>query len=484
MRICHTQQAPIFAPNPLYEALPEEMDLRQLAATLKRDPLSEIGVSDPSTLNPDDRQRLLGRLTQLFVPTTTSLRVADAVHRMIREGYDRRSPTSALNRQHMAALAASQGSPRDAWPDFGGGVSAGMCVRGITGMGKSACIARALALFPQVVEHGPCAAAAWAYQKQLVWLRLDMPHDGSRGGLLSSICLALDGALGTDYAHEFKKMTVERAAGPVGLALARHYCGVLVIDEIQWLNAVKSPARHMTADFILRIMNWGIPIVLAGSAVGFGMLDANAQVARRITSVDDVTCDPPDDAQNRDWNERILPAMWRYVMMPEPSPLTDDLRAALYECTAGIPGIAANVISGSQRMAWRHGARHLTAEQIRDYFYRHSETRSIRALVQGFATRNPALLSGYDDISAETYARRWGVSMDAGAKRLRAAHPDQAGEGMPNQASIAAKDPYAPHRRTIKRRSAGKHDASSAASLVTGVPGGEEPAGLDRPQPS
>jgi hypothetical protein len=87
-----------------------------------------------------------------FVPTPTSAELALTLQQMLRIGDTARHPNGAQNQRIIYDIASLNNRditnilwfPRHA---------RGMVVRGITGVGKSTMIKRALSTYPQVVEH-------------------------------------------------------------------------------------------------------------------------------------------------------------------------------------------------------------------------------------------------------------------------------------------------------------------------------------------
>ena len=70
---------------------------------------------------------------------------------------------------------------------------------------------------------------------QIVHLTVKMPADGSRGGLLYAILLAIDSAVYTNYFNEYNKrwMTIEKLMLKCAQLLALYSVGILVVEEMQ-----------------------------------------------------------------------------------------------------------------------------------------------------------------------------------------------------------------------------------------------------------
>src|SRR5690606_22925618 len=119
--------------------------------------------------------------------------------------------------------------------------ASGFTIIGISGLGKTSSLERVLAMYPQVIVHSEYKGIPFSMY-QVVWLKLECPHDGSLKGLLFDFFSAVDRLLGTSY---YDKMV--RARPTVDVMLSAMYqvarncsLGLLVIDEIQHLSLAKS----------------------------------------------------------------------------------------------------------------------------------------------------------------------------------------------------------------------------------------------------
>ena len=64
-----------------------------------------------------------------------------------------------------------------------------------------------LSLYPQVIEHTEYKGMPLAVT-QIVWLKLDCPHDGSRGELCYRFCKAVDDAVGSEFFDQYKRSRI------------------------------------------------------------------------------------------------------------------------------------------------------------------------------------------------------------------------------------------------------------------------------------
>lgn len=393
--------------NPFLEPLEEYLSTENLEQRLQNWPLKGLNITD---LDIQARHDLLNALQeQMFEPTLTSLDTTTRLYRMIRRGYMGRDPTSRFTRAQTMSIARCAGKELNDIPWFPCSAK-GMRVNGITGLGKSYEILRGLQLLPQKIEHGYSKSADWNHMTQATWLYVGMSHDGSLGGLLLQILTALDTAIGTEYSLErsLTSLSNEKLAVQVGIILNNHGVGVLVIDELQGRNFSGGVRGGLAATFFLRLLNFGIPLVLMGNPYGLDALDSFSQDMRRIGSGGNIEMHPMDK-DDFDFTDVLAPALWRYNIMPEPSPISDREGAILFKYCGGIRDYGARIRVCSQRLALDQGDLFVTEEHMEEAFMGPDFSSKDRDLIAGFRDKNPILLQQFDDIPWERYANRWGL---------------------------------------------------------------------------
>jgi hypothetical protein len=179
--------------NPLVKGLPPFLTNAQMAEKLVSKPFSNINWDSTPLAQ---RAVLLNQLKLTFCVTESSLRIAMALQSLLWDGLLARDPRLPEQSRMVYEIAEYDCKAIEtiAWRDeFIGGVT----IRGITGVGKSAAVNRFLSLFPQVIRHGKNEAAQWIEFCQLVYLKVPMPADGTRGGFLQNCLMEMDKALGT-----------------------------------------------------------------------------------------------------------------------------------------------------------------------------------------------------------------------------------------------------------------------------------------------
>jgi hypothetical protein len=393
--------------NPFLEPLEAYLSTDALERRLANWPLAGVDVQH---LGMQARHDFLDRLQdQMFEPTLTALDTTSRLYRMIRRGYTARNPTSVSSRQHVMTLARCAGKELVHLPWLPS-YAKGMRASGITGLGKSYEFQRALSLLPPRIVHGKSKSADWNHMVQAPWLYVAMSHDGSLGGLLLQILTTLDVAIGTNYARDrgIASLSNEKLAVHVGIILINHGVGVLVIDELQGRNFAGGVRGGLAATFFLRLLNFGIPLVLMGNPLGMDALDTFSQDMRRVGSGGNIEMHPLE-AYETDFTDVLAPALWRYNVMPEPSPIRDDDGAILFKYCGGIRDYAARIRVSSQRLALDEECTFVTEEHMEQAFNGPDFSVRDRDLIAGFRDKNPILLQQFDDIPWQRYAVRWGV---------------------------------------------------------------------------
>ena len=175
---------------------------------------------------------------------------------------------------------------------------------------------------------------------QLVWLKLDCPHDGSIKGLCFQFFDAVDRATGTDYFQRYTKAryTVDVLMVLMTQLVNLYQIGILIIDEIQHLSLAKGGGSEKMLNFFVTLVNTiGIPVVMIGTTKAMSILQSEFRQARRGSGQGDLLW----DRMQNDLSWKVFTAsMWRHQWTREKVALTGEIRDALYEESQGIIDIA------------------------------------------------------------------------------------------------------------------------------------------------
>ncbi|MBZ0301633.1 MAG: ATP-binding protein, partial [Anaerolineae bacterium] len=290
-------------------------------------------------------------------------------------------------------------------PDFyddAGITTSGLTLLGLSGMGKSRAVNRILSFIYQVIHHREYQGRPFTCS-QIVWLKLDCPHNGSIKALCGACLQAVDSLLGTDYFRrgaQNGKASVNTLIAQMAIVAANHYLGVLVIDEIQNIRGSKEGTQLL--NFLVQLSNEiGIPMVLVGTPSAQGVLTSAFRQARRGTGYGNFLwhhMKAERNGGNGDW-EVFVRSLFRYQYVHEVAVLTPKLSDALLETSGGITDLAIKMFIAAQRRAITTGTERITPGLIRSVA--HDEfpwtIEAVKALKKG----TPSALRRYDDLYFE-----------------------------------------------------------------------------------
>jgi hypothetical protein len=394
--------------NPFIDAIGPYCSFQEWLPLLENDPLADF----PAGASEEVQDEYLGYADERFTVTKASLNIAMEIQTMLRAGYRQRNPYEASNRKLFYQLLErgpkldAHGLPACFYPRA-------YCyiVRGITNLGKSTAVNRALDQYDQVIIHGDSRDARWLRHTQVVYLIVKMPGDGTRKGLLLNILAALDQTLFTDYVNEHSRgrPEIEKLAIKVQKLLALHSVGVLVIEEMQDKNFMKSRDASNLQLFFLGILSFGVPIVLVGNPMAFANVGEFKQTESRFTSVDPITLWPYHDWEEPEWRDAIAPAIWNYRVVADAAPFDENVAKTLWKCSGGIPGYARKLVCDVQKNIIRGSSQRLDVSSIERQFEQSESFAEYRPLIKALCSFDNAQLVAAkgDDIPVDDFVRRW-----------------------------------------------------------------------------
>lgn len=315
--------------NPLIEALPPIHDDEAVVELLSSFP--EFPSSVEMALKPKLRAHCVSRMGDIVVPMDLHLQFEASFSQLIRSGYTARNP---FDRDAVAMLHATD----DAQLRHSGFKSSAstLAIFGLSGMGKTTMLNSIVKTYPQVIVHKRYAGKNFK-RTQIVWLKMDCPHDGSPRGLCASFFAALDTALQSDYTDRYMKprASVSMLMQHVSQLCRSYNIGVLIIDELQNLNLLNdADAKSRTLNFFLTLSNdAGIPLVYSGTNSTFKLFSGVVRNARRALGMGDYYFDRfliDDD----EWNA-LIQTFLAYNWTGEVIELTPELNTKLYNLTQG-----------------------------------------------------------------------------------------------------------------------------------------------------
>lgn len=338
--------------NPLLEAVAPFITFNNWPSALLSEPLKKCNWR---SVPPELRTPLLELSDDHYWPHRMIIDAADSIQSMLRGSLMARNPMSVAEQRRINALALTQDIRRlnlqSLRVRYGGGI-----ISAITGMGKSDLLERALSVVApeQVVVHGRSEACGWSSLTQVLYLVIDAPSNGTRGGVLARIVAALDTLLGTDYNDTFRKLrNLDAALLFVTKLLSNHRVGLLAIDENQRDNFGESFWCRSFVLFYLGLMNLGIPVLLLGNPLAFISLESDAQTMRRFSTAGYHQL-VPASAADLWWAKDFVPGMCGFSLCEEVPAVAEVLERS-FPLTSGVPGLFVPVWLEAQRIALRRG---------------------------------------------------------------------------------------------------------------------------------
>lgn len=379
--------------NPLIEALQPLVDLEDTIARLS----NVINFKrEQRELNETMRAHLIFQLTRFVEPLETHLKIEQSLSIVIRDGYVDRNPLTAngvrILREGATNVAADMNSQNVQLTYSYKTSGSGLTVVGVSGMGKTTAINNILLkMFPaQVIRHGTYKGHNLNFP-QIVWLKLETPHNGSVKGFCLSFFQSIDQLLGTNYYMTLKKARASAVELIPEMAqlCATYRIGVLVIDEIQHLLQANIGGQDEMLNFFVALKNAiGIPIVILGTTKAWNLLTREFRQAKRATEYFGMVQwqrmekgERNETDEMNDWGV-LLKALWNYQWVKDASPLDSDMFDAMYEYSQGITDVAIKLFMVAQWRAIATGVEKITPELISDVAK--TELKALYPVIQAF----------------------------------------------------------------------------------------------------
>lgn len=394
--------------NPLIEALPPIHEDEVITELLCSFP--EFPSTAEMALSRKLRAHCVSRISEIVVPMELHLQFEGSFSQLIRSGYTARNP---FDRDAVAMLHAVD----DAQLRHCGFKSSAssLAIFGLSGMGKTTMLNSVVKTYPQVIIHKKYSGKSFR-RTQVVWLKIDCPHDGSPRGLCSSFFSALDAALGTDYTDRYMKprASVSMLMQHVSQLCRSFNIGVLIIDELQNLNLlVDTDAKQRILNFFLTLSNdAGIPLVYSGTNSTFKLFSKVVRNARRALGMSDYYFDR-FHIEDEEW-AALVQTFLAYNWTGAPVELDDELNQTLYDLSQGNTDFLAKLMMFAQWSALTNN------EKITPALYRRVYERQMIILhkpIEALRSKDPLQINDFEDMMP---AREQVAQMIAAARERQA----------------------------------------------------------------
>lgn len=341
--------------NPLIEALPPKLSKEQLV-----EELSVYPVCDPKLRAEDDyiREEYLSRIDDLRQPLPEYLECFKCVDKAIKDSYSAKNPYTATTQHYLHYLDAQNATIAPTSGHFDAkGVA--MSIIGESGVGKTKMISQVLNFFPQVIEHESHNGKLFNL-RQVLWVKVECPHDASLRGLCHSILYEIDSATGIEPTKPEKNIAT--LVEQIERKVRSSFLGLLVIDEIQNLNVGKAGGAETLLNFVLNLINKsGVPILFCGNPDINSVFSQTLRNARRLEAGGYIRM---GRINNTEVWELFCEELWALQWTNVETPYSKDLSLHLYQLSCGIIDIAVRVFKKAQELVIGSSDERLTLDLL------------------------------------------------------------------------------------------------------------------------
>ena len=337
-----------YSGNPLIDALPDYLSYskQDLIEKLAHRP----GTKDPqaSLRQKSDWLRRISSL--LFIPLVRHLELQTLISMLILQGYDQRRPVTEQGLNVLQQTYEAQQRGEHVNVDYGGHVAAeplSLALIGINGVGKSYAVEHILGrMYPQLIHHN--APDLGAVFDQVVYLKVEIPHDGSVKAMCYNLISELSLVTGNNYVDTLSStITLERLRNRLISLLGIHYVGLIILDEVQNLLSAKKNKEELI-NFIVGLSNTiRVPIMFVGTPKILKIRLQSLRVSRRLGSMGSLMWRPLE-FKGKEWNRFIRELWTQNVLTDDKADIPEDIEKILFDYSQGIPDLIVKLFVLSQ----------------------------------------------------------------------------------------------------------------------------------------
>lgn len=390
--------------NPLIEALPPILEPSQIKAGLQGNVVyDEQDIFKPGTV----RAHLIAQLlNNFFQPIARHIELESKLSIMIREGYVGRNLENGLLNAHLQnGYERVMAGNADVYRfESAKSTARSLSFMGCSGSGKSTTLNRILTTYPQVIYHEKYNFT------QLVYLKIDCPHDGSLKNLCLHFFRAIDVALHTDYERKYalKRHSVETLLNLMRQIANVHAIGVLIIDEIQHLSLNRSGGAEKMLNFFVTLVNVvGLPVVMVGTPKARFIFEGDLRSARRGAGFGSICWDPMKDEtpQIHPDTGRLMKtewiaftnALWKYQWLKHRDlTLSEEIRTCWFDLSQGVLDIVVKLFVLAQHRAITTDLERITTKLLKQVYQ--DELKPVHPMIEALRSGDPEKIAIYSDL--------------------------------------------------------------------------------------
>lgn len=389
--------------NPFIEALPEILEPRQVVRSIKSK--IDFNQSDCQASSSVRAHLISQMMGQFFYPITRHIDLEKKLSIMIRQGYvGRNLKDGSLNARLQNGYERLMSGKDDVieFPQVNS-TALSLAFIGCSGSGKTTTLNKILSTYPQVIYHPKFNFT------QIVYLRVDCPHDGS----LKSLCLhffrEIDQALDSNYEQKYalKRHSVETLLNLMRQISNHHAIGLLVIDEIQHLSVNKSGGAEKMLNFFVTLVNTvGLPVVMVGTPKARFIFEGDFRSARRGAGFGSIFWEQlakesnftQDDGTLRksEWN-KLTDHLWKYQWLRKADlTLSEDIRDRWYELSQGVLDIVVKLYVLAQLRAIDSGLERITVKLLQNTY--EEDLKPIHPMIEALQSGRADRIAQFSDL--------------------------------------------------------------------------------------
>ena len=391
--------------NPLIEALPPILSVKQIKEGLQGNiAYHESDMFKASNIRAHLVSQLLGNF---FQPIARHLELEQKLSIMIREGYvGRNLNDGSLNTHLQNGYERVMSGNIDVYRfEQAKSTARSLSLIGCSGSGKSTTLNRILATYPQVIYHETYNFT------QIVYLKIDCPHDGSLKNLCLHFFRAIDVALHSDYERKYalKRHSVETLLNLMRQIANVHAIGVLIIDEIQHLSLNRSGGAEKMLNFFVTLINMvGLPVIMIGTPKARFIFEGDLRSARRGAGFGALFWEPmkadtplinPKTGKliKTEWIA-FTNALWKYQWLQKRDVvLSEEIRDYWYELSQGVLDIVVKLFVLVQLRAITTGIERITINLLKQVYQ--DELKPVHPMLTALRSGDPEKIALYSDLT-------------------------------------------------------------------------------------
>ena len=335
----------------IINALPSMKSGSELISALEIRPEYDTGIITADT---PTRLMALSELYRIYIPSQMSVEIYSKLYLALRRSMQKKGTKIAVQQQYQNFKAIRQ---QESNGIIGGSDS--FTIIGVSGIGKSSAINRAI----ELITENRIIEVEKPYTNIIPCVIVQCPFDSSVKGLLLEILRKVDEAMDSRYYQNALKAraTTDMLIGSVSQVSLNHI-GMLVVDEIQ--NVVNSKnGKSLIGALTQLINNSGISICMVGTPESTVFFGQAMQLARRSVGLQyNTMC---YDAYFQDFCKGVF----GYQFVKQRTNITDAVIEWLYEHSSGVTSVVITLIHDAQEIAILNGKEVLNLETLNEAYF-------------------------------------------------------------------------------------------------------------------